>query len=202
MMARSEVNVSRETKEKLDGFAALVRKWTPKINLISKSTLPKIWDRHILDSMQVFDMAPEGGHWVDLGSGGGFPGIVIAILTQSVKSSHSVTLVESDQRKGAFLRTAIRELDLDAVVLTDRIERLDPLQADILSARALADLAQLMVFSSRHLKPDGVALFPKGALWQEEDRAARQMWSYSCEAITSKTNPAAAVLRIKEIKRV
>jgi 16S rRNA (guanine527-N7)-methyltransferase len=202
MMTKGDIHVSRETMEKLSGFAALVEKWTARINLISKSSIPDIWERHIMDSVQLFDLAPARGHWVDLGSGGGFPGIVIAILTQATDNPHRVTLVESDLRKGTFLRAAIRELDLQARVVSDRIEKCDPLRADILSARALAELEKLLTFSERHLKPEGVALFPKGAQWQQEDAAARRLWSYECEAVTSKTNPEAAILKIKEIKRV
>ncbi len=202
MMTMENINVSRETMDKLSGFVALVVKWTAKINLISKSSIPEIWQRHILDSVQIFDLAPAGGHWVDLGSGGGFPGIVIAILTQDTDIPHQVTLVESDLRKGTFLRAAIRELELQARVISDRIEKCDPLHADILSARALADLEKLLNHTERHLSPQGTALFPKGAQWQQEDAAARRLWSYDCEAVTSKTNPEAAILKIKEIKRV
>lgn len=194
-------NVSRETLEKLKCFAELVRKWNAKINLVSKASLDQIWERHILDSVQVFQLATGGGHWVDLGSGGGFPGIVIGILNQE-KQKFRVTLVESDQRKCAFLRTAVRELALSTDVLNERIEKLDSQQADVLSARALSDLNQLLDFSSMHLKPYGTALFPKGQNWRKEDQAAREQWSYQCEAVISKTNPAAAILKIKDISRV
>jgi 16S rRNA (guanine527-N7)-methyltransferase len=196
------LNVSRETMEKLIAFSSLVEKWTVKINLISKASIPYIWERHIVDSVQIFDLAPQGGHWVDIGSGGGFPGIIVAILTQNVKSPHKVTLVESDQRKCAFLRTVIRELSLDAVVLSDRIEDIPNLNADVLSARALAELAQLLGFAEHHLAASGIALFPKGGTWTKEHEAAQDIWSYDCKAITSTTNPAAAVLKIKDITRV
>lgn len=197
-----ELDVSRETSEKLRAFEALVKKWTQKINLISKSTIPEIWNRHIIDSAQIFSLALSGEHWVDLGSGGGFPGIVIAILTEDSQTPHQVTLIESDIRKCTFLRTAIRELSLNANVITSRIEELPPMKADILSARALADLDTLLAFSDRHLSSDGVALFPKGAHWQEEDHHARSNWSYHCEPITSKTDQNAAILRLRDIKHV
>ena len=202
MMTADELNVSRETLEKLQAFSDLVLKWTPKINLISKQSAQDIWARHIVDSAQLFELAPSFQKWVDLGSGGGFPGIVISILGQEGDAEREFILVESDQRKGAFLRTAIRELDLNARVITKRIEDVPPLGADILSARALADLRTLLSFAERHLKPDGIALFPKGAQWQAEDKDARAEWSYHCDAITSKTNPDAAILKIKDIKRV
>lgn len=195
-------DVSRETTEKLRAFEDLVKKWTQKINLISKSTIPEIWTRHITDSTQIFSLAPPSGTWVDIGSGGGFPGIVIAILTESTDTPHQVTLIESDIRKCTFLRSAIRELSLDAKVITGRIEEIPPLNADILSARALADLDTLLSFADRHLSPAGTALFPKGAQWQTEEHYARSSWSYHCEPITSKTESKAAILRLRDIKHV
>lgn len=195
------LNVSRETFDKLAAFAELVRKWNPKINLVSKNSLDDLWQRHILDSVQVFELAEGEGHWVDLGSGGGFPGIVVAILNQE-EQNFQVTMVESDQRKCAFLRTAIRELGLTALVKTERIEQLDGLGADILSARALADLTQLLDFTELHLNSDGTALFPKGQNWRSEDSDAKQVWAYALEAVESKTNPTASILKIKDITRV
>ncbi len=201
-MTPDDLNVSRETLDKLQAFADLVQKWTSKINLISKPSVPEVWDRHILDSAQLYDLAPSSGHWIDLGSGGGFPGIVVCILAQGQGADQTFTLVESDQRKSTFLRTAIRELSLDARVLTQRIEEIAPLQADILSARALADLDALLGFAEMHLKPGGTALFPKGAQWEKEHRDAQIQWSYDCDPIKSKTNPDAAILKIKDIARV
>jgi 16S rRNA (guanine527-N7)-methyltransferase len=201
-MTPDDLNVSRETLDKLQAFADLVQKWTSKINLISKPSVPEVWDRHILDSAQLYDLAPSSGHWIDIGSGGGFPGIVVCILAQGQGADQTFTLVESDQRKSTFLRTAIRELSLDARVLTQRIEEIAPMQADILSARALADLDALLGFAEMHLKPGGTALLPKGAQWEKEHRDAQIQWSYDCDPIKSKTNPDAAILKIKDIARV
>ena len=201
MSTENDLNVSRETFEKLKAFAELVRKWNPKINLVSKDSLNDLWSRHILDSVQIFELVPGPGKWVDLGSGGGFPGIVISILNQEERN-FDVVMVESDQRKSAFLRTAIRELDLAAKVKTERIEELECLEADVLSARALADLTKLLGFAELHLKRGGIALFPKGQSWQREDLEARQDWNYDLETVTSKTNSDAAILKIKDIARV
>lgn len=201
-MSDMNLDVSRETLDKLEAFVALVEKWTVKINLISKASVPHIWDRHIVDSVQIYDLAPKQGHWVDLGSGGGFPGVVLAILASEGPDPVKFTLVESDQRKCAFLRTASRELDLGITVQSERIEEIDPLGADILSARALADLSVLLGFAERHLSPGGLALFPKGAQWKKEDQEARKLWSYDCEPVKSRTSADAAILSIKEISRV
>ncbi|MCX7558250.1 16S rRNA (guanine(527)-N(7))-methyltransferase RsmG [Sulfitobacter sp. F26204] len=202
MMKRDGLNVSRETLQELEAFAMLVEKWTAKINLVSKQSLADLWDRHILDSAQLFELAPQAGHWVDLGSGGGFPAIVVALLSKGAGADQQFTLVESDQRKATFLRTAIRELGLRATVISERIEKVEPLAADVLTARALAGLSTLCDFADRHLDPEGVALFLKGGQWQQEDKSAREMWSYSCEAVKSKSHPDAAILKIKDIARV
>lgn len=195
-------DVSRETTEKLKAFVALVEKWTAKINLISKSSVSGIWERHIVDSTQLFDLGKGGNHWVDLGSGGGFPGLVIAILADEINPDMKITLVESDQRKCAFLRAAVRELELPATIVAQRIETTEPMSADVLSARALADLTTLLEFAARHLSSEGVAIFPKGKSWQTEDTAARSHWSYGLEVIKSRTNSEAAILKIKDIARV
>lgn len=202
MMQGELTDVSRETIDRLQVFASLVEKWTAKINLISKPSVSQIWDRHIFDSAQLFDFAPDSGKWVDLGSGGGFPAIVISILSEGRGGTHDVVMVESDQRKAVFLRTAVRELGLNATVIAERIESIPPLQADILSARALADLGTLLGFAETHLAPAGTAIFPKGETWEKEDQAARRIWSYDCDVIKSRSNPEAAILKIKEIARV
>ena len=195
-------NVSRETSNKLTLFANIVEKWTPRINLISKASVPYIWQRHIEDSMQIYSLVPPVSSWVDLGSGGGFPAIVVALLAQQDGRNSKFTLVESDQRKCVFLRTAIRELGLKVEVLNDRIENIPPLEANVVSARALAELPLLIGLASRHMKSDGIAIFPKGKNWKVEDAKARKSWAYSNESIPSKTDPSAAILKIKEIKHV
>ena len=193
--------VSRETEERLGAFVDLVTRWTKRINLIAKASLPEIWTRHVIDSVQVFTLAPTGHRWVDIGSGGGFPGIVAAICARDTRPDMRFVLIESDQRKAAFLRTAIRELGLSAEVIAARIESAEPQNADILSARALADLPALLEHAERHLAPGGCALFQKGAQWQKELAAARATWQFEAEAVTSVTNPDSVVLRIKGISR-
>ena len=201
-MIGSDGDVSRETLNKLQHFAGLVEKWTVKINLVSRASVSELWDRHIQDSIQLYAHAPKADHWVDLGSGGGFPAIILALMAAQEGRDTRFTLVESDQRKCVFLRTAIRELNLSASVVNDRIESIEPLSADVLSARALADLSTLMGFASLHMSPSGTALFPKGENWREEHNAAKLKWAYTYEAIPSKTNSSAAILKIKGINHV
>lgn len=194
--------VSRETAERLEAYEALIRKWNPRINLVSPATLDALWTRHFADSAQLLRLAPEtAAHWADLGSGGGFPGLVIAVLAAESRPGLRVTLVESDQRKAAFLQTAGRLLDLGLDVRAERIEALPPLGADVLSARALAPLDILLRHAERHLAPGGVALFPKGATVAAELARALEHWRFSLQKESSKTDAGGVILIIGGISR-
>lgn len=196
-------DVSRETLDKLLAYEVLLKKWNPAINLVAKSTLEDMWSRHFLDSAQIFAMAPENAQiWADFGAGGGFPGLVIAVLSAEKEPERQVVLVESDLRKSAFLSTVSRELSLNTRVIAQRIEEIAPLDADVVSARALASLPKLLEFTAPHLKPDGTALFPKGARGQEELAQARESWSFDHEAIESLSDPNSVVLKIHGAERV
>lgn len=198
----SGVNVSRETIEGLEHFAALIEKWTAKINLISKGSLSDLWDRHILDSAQLLKICPRNIHnWLDLGSGGGLPGVVVAILAKELIPMLTMTMVESDKRKSVFLRTAIRELDLNATVLNARIEKLPPVRVDVISARALAELDVLLAFAEPHLTKNTVCLFQKGEKWEKELSKAQQSWSFQCDITKSKTQLGAIILKLGEVSR-
>ncbi len=195
------LDVSRETLARLTTYVDLVERWNPRINLVSRSSLTDTWSRHILDSVQVYRLAGRFDHWVDLGSGGGFPGMVCAILAAEGAPSASFSLLESDQRKSAFLRTVARECGVNCRIFSKRIESVDPLSADILSARALAELRTLLSFCDRHLDKNGLALLPKGANWKKEVDAAREEWKFDAEPITSLTEPKAVILKIKGVSR-
>ncbi len=202
VIAPDGINVSRETIEDLGKFHDLLLKWNPKINLVSKSSIPVIWERHIWDSVQIVPIGGDGHHWVDIGSGGGFPALIVAIMAKSDHPTRKVTMVESDQRKAAFLRTVVRELALNAEVVVKRVEACVGLQADVLSARALADLDQLLGYADKHLSKSGKALFLKGETWENEVEIARRTWSFDLRVHQSKTSPSAAILEIKDIARV
>lgn len=197
------LNVSRETFQRLHEFAELVTKWNPAINLVSKASLAHLWTRHVLDSCQVYQVAPKNrSSWVDLGSGGGFPGLVVAILRLEAEPSLRMTLVEVDQRKAVFLRQSARQLNLNVEVISARIESIAPLGADILSARALAPLDQLCGFAHKMLVPQGVALFQKGANFQAELNDAKRNWSFDVEIETSKVDPSAVILKMEGFRHV
>jgi len=193
------VSVSRETTDRLEAFAALTVKWTTKINLISRSTVPDLWDRHIVDSAQVFQYAIEPKHWVDIGSGGGFPGIVLAIMAKELFPNTKFTLIESDARKCTFLRTAIREFDLNAYVITQRIEKAEPQGADVVSARALDSISNLMPHLKRHLIPTGTALLMKGRTYAAELDEISSDWAFDLAEYPSITDPDSRILSLKRI---
>ncbi|AUQ76166.1 16S rRNA (guanine(527)-N(7))-methyltransferase RsmG [Phaeobacter piscinae] len=194
--------VSRETYERLKHYEALVKKWSPKINLIAKSTLADVWDRHIVDSVQICQGIDFPQSWLDIGSGGGFPGVVVAILAAERAPDCAITLIESDQRKCAFLRTAIRECGVKATVISERIEKVPPMAVDVISARALADLSTLLGFVERHLHQEGIALFSKGLQWKKEVDNARSQWQFDLKSTKSWTEPDAVVLEIRGVTRV
>jgi 16S rRNA (guanine527-N7)-methyltransferase len=196
------LSVSRETFAALKQLEDLIRRWNPTVNLVSKSTLPDLWNRHIVDSAQLFAFCPQDARsWFDIGSGGGFPGLVVAILAREGRPSMTVSLAESDQRKAAFLRQAIQTLGLRVDVKAARVESLAPQDADVLSARALAPLGDLLAFAERHLAEDGVGLFPKGARFAEEVAVARSKWSFDLKQHVSVSEPQAAILEIRKVSR-
>lgn len=196
------IDVSRETRDRLETYEALLKKWNPAINLVSKSTIEDAWTRHFVDSAQIFDLTPEDTrHWVDIGSGGGFPGLVVAIMAAEARPEMSTTLIESDLRKATFLRTVIRETGISAKVLSERIEKAPPQQADVLSARALASLTDLLGFAERHLSPKGLTVFPKGKSAVDEINAALETWSFELQKEVSRTDSDAVILLIRDIRR-
>lgn len=189
------LNVSRETYDRLISYCHQIEKWNKTINLVSKSSVDQIWHRHLLDSAQIYRFGAPDGQWLDIGSGGGLPGIVMSIL------GADVVMVESDQRKCTFLRETARVLGLNARILNDRVESISPMGAKTLSARALAPLTTLLEYAKYHLDESGVAVFAKGKSAQEEIDAARKTWRFDCEMKESLTDPLASVLVIKNISK-
>lgn len=199
----SGLNVSRETLDDLVMFQRLVEKWNPTINLVSKSDLSDLWNRHIVDSVQIFGLMPSNTEtWCDIGSGGGFPGLVIAILAKERCPSLKVVLIESDKRKSVFLRQAAHDLKLNVKVLSERIGEAEPQKADVVSARALASLSALCGFANRHMLPSGLAIFPKGANAAAEIEEARLDWDFELSSSQSVTEAGASILILREITHV
>ncbi len=197
------VDVSRETRANLERFAALLTKWQGSINLVAPNTLGDLWPRHIEDSLQLLPLLPDRAQaFVDLGSGGGFPGLVLAIALKSVRPDARMTLIESDARKGAFLNEAIRATGANAQVITGRIDDIAPSGADVVTARALAPLPRLLGFAARHLAPQGTALLQKGGKVHEELAAARADWHFEYALYPSLTSEDGVILQIRELSDV
>lgn len=185
--------------ERLVVYVTMLEKWTAKINLVSRSTMADVWTRHVLDSLQLLRLAPERvDTWVDMGSGAGLPGAIVAIASHDTAAIGRMILVESDSRKCAFLRNVLRETGIDAEIRNERVELLPSLQANVLSARALTDLSGLLMFQGRHGAPGSIGLYPKGRRWLEEVAAARKRWEFSYDAVISQTDPSSVILKIGE----
>ncbi|MCE2565412.1 16S rRNA (guanine(527)-N(7))-methyltransferase RsmG [Komagataeibacter sp. FNDCF1] len=192
------IDVSRETHARLERYADILLRWNQKINLVSPHDLPHLWSRHMADSLQLAELIPPGGvSLVDMGSGGGFPGLVIACATDAC-----VTLIESDQRKAAFLREAARVAGVQVTVCAQRLEKADVQPAQVVTARALAPLPLLLEWGSRFLRPDGFCLFLKGRSAEEELTTARAGWHMATTRIPSRTNADGVILELSDIRRV
>jgi 16S rRNA (guanine527-N7)-methyltransferase len=200
----SNIDVSRETQDRLDKFANLFLKWASKINLVAPSTTELLWTRHIADSLQLRNIISEPAVWIDLGSGGGFPGIVMAILLAE-KAEGWVHLVESNHKKCGFLRMALIETGGRGAVHPLRIEDAQKsLEApDVISARALADLDQLCVLSEPWAKqnPEMKMLFHKGRDYQAEIEKARGRWTFDLVIHKSVVEADSVILEISSLER-
>jgi 16S rRNA (guanine527-N7)-methyltransferase len=195
--------VSRETRSKLDTFAELFLKWAKTINLVAPSTKDDVWSRHIGDSAQIYNLSPRPGTWIDLGSGGGFPGIITAILL-SENESGWVHLVESNQKKAAFLRVALASTGARGQVHAVRIEEAAKIipDCDFISARALADLDLLLGYASPWmLGRSSTAFFHKGRDYQAEVDKAHGGWQFDLVKHQSSIQADSVILEINHLQR-
>jgi len=195
--------VSRETEARLDQFVALLIRRQKTLNLVAASTLPQIWTRHIADSLQLLALAPTARKWIDLGAGAGFPGIVIACALAETPGTQ-VHLVESKQKKAAFLRDVAAALSLPAIVHTRRIEEFvasNTQSFDAVTARALAPLDKLLGYAIPLLKTGAVGLFPKGRDVGAELTQASKSWRIESELIPSKTDPRGRILLVRRASK-
>lgn len=194
-------NVSRETLERLQSYARLLGKWQKSINLVAPDSLDDLWRRHMLDSAQIFALLPpKTRRLVDLGSGAGFPGLVLAVM--GVPEVH---LIESDTKRTVFLAEAARATGLQVgtnpIIHRKRIEEMTGLTADAVTARACAPLDRLLTLAERSIGPNTICLFLKGERVEDELTLARKQWRMTVERLPSASDPSGTILRLGQIRR-
>lgn len=192
--------VSRETLAALRCHVDLLAKWQKRINLIGAATLPDVWRRHVLDSAQLLPLTPESAKvWTDLGSGGGFPGLVLAALLayEHPERRARCHLVESDSRKAAFLRESARVMGVPVTVHAQRIETLAGWPSDVVTARAVAGIETLLRHARPFIHPETVLVLPRGRIYAAELTLLEKYRTVRCEAVASLTDPAARIFRIQ-----
>jgi 16S rRNA (guanine527-N7)-methyltransferase len=205
--------VSRETAERFEIWRALLVDWNARINLVGGSTLADFWRRHALDSAQIVDLVPDTEsprtsprRWVDLGSGAGFPGLAVALALEGAGRTDEVHLVESNQKKAAFLREAVRATGSRAVVRAMRVEALAALSAperfDVVVARACAPLTRLLGYASSLWKDDSVGVFLKGREAEAELTLAAKSWRFQFDLQPSRSDPFGRVVLIERLEHV
>jgi 16S rRNA (guanine527-N7)-methyltransferase len=195
--------VSRETTALLDRFVEFLLPWTQKTNLIARSTVPTLWTRHIADSLQLLDLAPDAKCWVDLGSGAGFPGIVVACAL-APRAGTAVHLIESNGKKATFLREAANHFGLPIEVHAVRIEdfvKNSGLSPDVVTARAVAPLDHLLDLAQPLLTRGVMGLFSKGQHVEGELTEASKCWKIDAELVPSKTNSQARIVVVRGLQR-
>ena len=195
--------VSRETLERLEAHRALLAQWAPRINLVGPGQVGEYWTRHALDCAQLILHAPEARRWVDLGSGAGFPGLVVACCLAERPGSE-VLLIEPNQKRAAFLREAIRVTGAPARVLAKKAEEAasEALDCEIVTARALASLARITELAQAILMRGAVGLFLKSADVESEVTEARRLWSFRASLAPSLSDPRGRVVRLEGVARV
>jgi 16S rRNA (guanine527-N7)-methyltransferase len=190
-------DVSRETLGRLTAYASMLIEWSTRINLVGRATLDDLWRRHFLDSAQLAPLVPASARsLMDLGSGAGFPGLVLAIL-----GVREVELVEADSRKSAFLREAARVARATVTIHNQRIEAVPPHPIDVITARACAPLDRLLDLAASFIGPQTICLFLKGERAEEELTAAGKAWTMEVSRYPSRSDPAGTVLVLQQVVR-
>jgi 16S rRNA (guanine527-N7)-methyltransferase len=195
--------VSRETLERLDRFVALLLSWQSRTNLIAPSTIPQLWTRHIADSLQLIDIAPDAAIWVDMGSGAGFPGLMVACALAE-RPGTQVHLIESNGKKAAFLGAAVAETGAPAVVHGVRMEKFVESfagDAGVVTARAVSPLHLLLGHCFPLLRRGMRGLFPKGQDVESELTQASKYWNITADLVPSRTDPKARIVEVRALER-
>ena len=189
--------LSSDQKQRLEKYSSLLIKWNQRINLIGRSTIEDLWQRHIIDSAQLVNFIGQGSKQIaDLGSGAGLPGVVLSILT-----NHKLTLIESDKNKCVFLRQVKRELDLDIDIVEDRIENIKDTKFDVIVSRAMASVDKILNLGYPLLHPEGNMVLLKGESHQMELDDASHKWQFEVAKHNSQTNNDGAILVLDKIRK-
>ena len=194
------IPVSRETEARLDRYVEVFLRWQSKLNLVAPSTLHELWTRHIADSLQLLALAPQARVWADFGSGGGFPGLPIALAGEAGTRVH---LVESNGKKAAFLREAVRATGAGAVVHQERVEKFGESCAEtvhVVTARALAPLKTLCDQAFPLIRRGAIGLFPKGQDVDAELTVAAKYWRLEASQVPSKTSPKSSIVVVHSLE--
>ena len=195
--------VSRETFDKLKSCQKCLNAWQQKFNLVGPATLEDAWNRHFLDSAQLFPLIPEDAEVLyDFGSGAGFPGIVLAIMANEKLPGLTVNLVESTSKKTLYLNALKEQLNINVNIINDRIEKLPPQPADVITSRALASLTDLLGYAVRFCKSGTVCIFPKGKKYGEELAEAHRHWKFKCRIMPSEQSEEGRILVITNISKI
>lgn len=196
-------NVSRETLPKLEAYAALLCKWQKTINLVSNDSLPELWSRHFLDSAQLYRLLPQARplKLFDLGSGAGFPGLVLAAIAAGNDAALEAHLIEVNRRKAAFLGQMAGRLNLPVRVRAQRVEKVEKMLVDVVTARAVAPLADLLEMAAPFCTPETILVFPKGEGAAAELTAAEGPWKMDAQLLPSLSDRRGSIILIRKLAR-
>ncbi len=196
-------HVSRETFERLKVCQKLLSEWQERFNLVGKNTLDDAWNRHFLDSAQLFKFIPENAETLyDLGSGAGFPGMVLAIMAAEKTPYLNISLIESTAKKTLYLNELKKQTAINVNIVNDRIENLPSVKVDVITSRALTALDNLLGYAHRFCKASTVCIFPKGRKYAEEIELARRRWKFDCRIEDSEQSAEGKILIITNLSKI
>ena len=198
-----ENSVSRETLERLKAYEASLHEWQKKFNLVSNASLEDAWNRHFLDSMQLFNFVPKTArNLCDFGSGAGFPGMVLAIMAKEKTPYLKVSLIESIKKKTLYLNEVNKITEANAVIINDRIENIPPQSFDVITSRAMASLKDLLNYTKKFFGKNTVCIFPKGKSYAEEIAEAEKFWKFDCKIVPSEMSSEGVILIITNLSAI
>ena len=196
----NKICVSRETCDLLRVYYDMLISWNRKINLVSRKSINTSWNRHFLDSAQLWLYLPKKANkWLDFGSGAGFPGLVIAFISKELKPDLKIVLVEKNKKKSLFLSEVVNKTGLNVEILSNNVETIKPQRADVITSRAFGKLDHLLKISYKHQNKDTTALFPKGISFTEEIIISKKNWSYELEKIKNIIDKNSFILKIRKL---